>query len=78
MATSGQEQELGTDQERVGALLHEAHKDRIDLGVEDLDFPPDGRSPCPKVGDLVVGLNTARIDEHAKALGMWQEFMQEP
>src|SRR6516164_3430411 len=72
---------VGTNQECIDPLLHNAREGCVNLPIsasgEDLELPPNGRRSSLRVLD--PGLSNKRIvrvDKHGKAGGPGQQFVQ--
>jgi hypothetical protein len=79
---TGAEQDLRSNQQRIGPLLRKSRKGSIDVeiggGAEDFDLPPD-RCRCRlHLCDRGLPGPCAGSDKQRKALRSWQERVQEP
>src|SRR5262249_43250647 len=76
------EQYLRSHQQRIRPLLRKARKDSVDVeigcGAEDVDLPPDRRRCRLHLCDRGLPEPNAGSDKQRKALGSWQELVQEP
>src|SRR5262249_34216974 len=80
--TPTDEEDVGTDEKRIGPLAHKSCEGRIDLaagaGFENLNLQPHGAGSRLHVSQRGFGIDSiCRIDEHGNASGCGHQLAQQ-